>query len=264
MASKAITLLGLAALGGGVYYLASTRKKYPVNGQCPEGYHLMPDGTCMRDDDPSMSTYKPGPDAYSPPGWDALMGKYQAAIYGNASLGDCQELLGYFDSLEAETQAEADWIAARQTEVNQACSRNLAPAPTLPSVVSQWQDELNRCWAGDCSSTEVNTVIRALDNAASFYAGMIPNSDYETIRYASSALSAKQNQLSYGTYGTSGEQPHVGNCGCAQCQMNAQAVGDDDEPCCEACAMGTGACACSERNPFEENICQVPVTAGSA
>jgi hypothetical protein len=124
-------------------------------------------------------------------------------------------------------------------------------------VVSQWQDELNRCWAGDCSSTEVNTVIRALDSAASFYAGMIPNQDYETIRYAASALSAKQNQLSYGTQGA----PHVGNCGCAQCQANAQAVGDDEEPCCEACAQGVGACACNERNPFEENICQVPVAA---
>lgn len=254
--SKLTTLLGLAALGGGVYYLASTRKKYPVNGECPEGYHLMPDGTCMSDDDPSMknASYTPGPGGYSPPGWDALMGTYQAAIYGHASLADCQRLLGYFDSLEPETQAEANWIQERQTEVNTACAHQYSAAPTLPSVVAQWQDELNTCWTNKCDSITVTNIIRALDSAATFYSGMIPGDQIETIRYASAELSRIQNM--YAVSGT----PHVAGCGCASCQ---QMTGQDEEPCCEACARGTGACACSERNPFEENACQTPVTAGA-
>ncbi len=265
--SKFTTLLGLAALGGGVYYLASTRKKYPVNGECPAGYHLMPDGTCMSDDDPAMKTapggYTPGPGGYSPPGWDALQGTYQSVLYGHGSLADCQRLLGYFDSLEPETQAEANWIQERQSEVNTFCAHQYSAAPTLPSVVSQWQDELNRCWTSQCSQTEVNMVIRALDSAATFYQGMIPGDQIQTIRYASSELNNIQNM--FATQGV----PHVGNCGCAQCQIQddrmAQMIGQDEEPCCAACAAkGTGACSCTERNPFEEpSPCGPTATAGT-
>ena len=238
MASGGKLLLGALLVGGGAYLYNEHRKKNPVNGKCPADYHLMPDGTCMKDSE--MPNNVPG-GRVVPPGWDEMVGLYQAAIYGQASLLDCQRLLSYIGSLKGENAEEDQWIKDRETEVINACKAQHPdePPPVLPSIVSQWQGRLNTCWTTYCPTTEVNEIIRALDSAASFYYGQITNDDYQAIRDASAALSRRQNALA----GTAGV--HVGDCGCDECK--AQKAGY----CCADCAAGVGACSCNKKKDIE-------------
>lgn len=239
-----IGLLTLAGLGYGAYYVMSHRRPMAQNG-CPDGYHRMPDGTCMPNE--QMPGYTPGAAAYNPPGWDALLGTYQACIYGHCSAGDCAKLQAYFDTLGAETSDEQAWIDARKREVAASCPAMAIPQlPDLFGLQDKYQDQFDRCFAGQCSTSEIQALATALTGEALGLSLDYPG-PAGTIYTAVSSLRQQT-----GVAGVSGRVPHVGNCGCAECQ--ASAGHEDEEPCCEACARGVGACACTRATEEDEYV----------
>jgi hypothetical protein len=232
-----IGLLTLAGLGFGAYYVVS---------------HRGPNGAAPRSSLPGSPGYTPGPEAYNPPGWAELLGTYQACVYGHCSAGDCAKLNAYLDTLDAETDDEQAWIDARRTEVARSCPAIAIPKlPDVFGIADRYQDVYNRCFTGQCTPDEVLFLTNALTGEALKYA-----LDYPTVSTSiyNSVSSLRQET---GVAGT----PHVGNCGCAECAAKA-AGAEDDEPCCEACAKGVGACACSSiRQQTEE---EQPYTSGRA
>lgn len=264
--SKATTLLGLAMLGGGVYYLVSRKPSPDKYGNCPEGYHRMPDGTCMKNED--MPGYTPGADAYSPPGWAELLGTYQAAIYGHATPGDCARLQDYLDSLQGENASEDAWIEERKREVNVACALGPTPVASNPPVLPSWippnlVNGFNYCWSTlSCGDTAdvVNAITAVIEN----YTGLVPP---EQAQQAYNALNDLQRR--YANIGDAmrargigrfSGAPHVGDCGCASCAAKRDGVGQDEEPCCDACAAGVGSCSCSMQS--QQRLEEQPFTQG--
>jgi hypothetical protein len=219
-------LLGVGLIGGAAYLWKKNQEEKEA---------LVDEGSDVPD-------YLPGNLPNVPPGWDEMVGLYQAAIYGQASRGDCTKLLAYIDSLQGETDQEDDWIAARRDEVRIACSEMYPdePVPQLPGIAAYLQDALTRCWALQCSSTEVTELLRQLESVATFYSGQVPAEQIMTLRNASSVLNDRYNRVA----GVAGA--HVGNCGCEECQRKEEeSVG----ACCEECATGVGACSCNKQKP---------------
>ncbi len=245
--------LTLAGLGYGAYYVATHRKPTPVDGTCPEGWHYMSDGTCMRNEDMPGGTYTPGAAAINPAGWDEMVATYQAIIYGHGSALDCQRLLAYIDRLEPENAAEREWIAARRAEVVNACKAgpvSVESPPPLPAwIPDALASQFNSCWLYlNCSISDFNSLTGQLTNIIQNYAGMVPASQTQETYNAISSLTDRYVQNGIAVAGL-GIAPHVGSCGCESCQAAAGA--EEEEPCCEACARGVGACACS-RSKEEE------------
>jgi hypothetical protein len=226
-----IGLLTLAGLGYGAYYLINRKPTYSAQDVS---------------DAASRPGYMPGPAAYNPPGWDALLGTYQACIYGHCSAGDCSKLQAYFDTLQAETADEQAWIDARRREVAASCPAMTIPQlPDLFGLQDKYQDQFDRCFSGQCSATEVQALATALTTEAIGLSLDYPSAS-GAIYTAVSSLRQKT-----GVAGVSGS-PHVGNCGCAECQ--AAAGQEEEEPCCEACARGVGACACMRATEEDQYV----------
>jgi len=260
-------LIALAGLGFGAYYLA-TRKEGGSLTPVPLGSHRMPDGSIMSDTEmpegapvplPPGEVAAPAPESAQEVLDPEMIALYQTCIYGHCSEGDCNRLLGYINSLIPQTAEERQWLLNVKADVTAACAAgpvNVDSPPELPDFAAYLQDRFDKCWTQGCSEAEVIALAAEMASVATFYSGVFPQ-DSASLRTTRTEFLVHMFGPPIGTAGTR----HVGNCGCAACMadpseddvstMSAMTGHDDDEPCCEACARGVGACGCSSMQDEE-------------
>ncbi len=212
-------LLLYGGLAAGAYYVATKAKG------SPEGYG----GTTP-------------PDGVRQPLDENMLALYQSIIYGHGTPGDCVTLLEYIDHLSPENQAEEDWLAQVRADVTHACEAGAIPVASNPPTLPAWfpdalVTQYNDCWAS--LNCDIDQISGAMISIVNNYAGMVPSSQTQQANLAIIELQQRYASVS-------GKRPHVGDCGCAKCA--AERVGEDEEPCCEACALkGVGACSCQQQ-----------------
>lgn len=244
--TKGLMLLMLGGLGAGAYFVFRP-KAVPLNADmtCPPGYkraNRWGEEVCLEDGGKPAGMPDTA-DGSEPWGVipDDIMAKYQSIIYGHGTPNDCKDVLEFIDHLAPETQAEEDWLATVHSQVTTACATNVSLATNPPPLPAWIPDSLVAdyigCWQRvDC---DINAISGALLNNINAMYGMVSSTELNLAYDAINALQARY-------AGAVSGLPHVGDCGCAACRE--ENVGQDEEPCCEACARaGVGSCSCQQQ-----------------